>query len=54
VGNLSKSKLKTVKNKYGLTQFENVSEILWDKARLFNEYKMGLLIWNEVFKNKFF
>ena len=28
VGNLSKSKLKTVKNKYGLTQFENVSEIL--------------------------
>ena len=26
--NLSKSKLKNVKNKYGLTQFENVSEIL--------------------------
>ena len=28
VRNLSKSKLKTVKNKYSLTQFENVSEIL--------------------------
>ena len=28
VENLSKSKLTTVKNKYGLTQFENVSEIL--------------------------
>ena len=28
VGNLSKSKLKTVKNKYALTQFENVSSIL--------------------------
>ena len=28
VENLSKSKLTTIKNKYGLTQFENVSEIL--------------------------
>jgi hypothetical protein len=49
VGNLSKSKLKTVKNKYGLTQFENVSEILWDKPRLFNEIKKDLLVWDEIF-----
>ena len=28
VGNLSKSKFKSVKKKFSLTQFENVSEIL--------------------------